>query len=123
MRKATRRAFQFATLTCSCLLQCISIPTAPPSESEGCVGRFFMVRREVKQVQEKNYAHQTAMGFIGGMGLWLPVLLLVPMVGGTTMQLKHRAEADGIIQDWQERHCKQKTGHAATDREIPPLET
>lgn len=123
MRKATRRAFQFATLTCSCLLQCISIPTAPGSGADECIGRFFQVRREVKGVQEKNYAHQIALGFIGGMGLWLPVLLLVPMVGGTTMQLKHRAEADGIIQDWQERHCRHKSGDAGKDREIPPLET
>ena len=106
MRKETGSTFLGAMMVCTCLLQCISIPSAPPSAAPECTARFFTIRRQVKEVQEKNYAHQTAMGFIGGMGLWLPALLLVPMVGGTSMQLKHKGEADALVKEWHEQHCQ-----------------
>lgn len=122
MRKEAGSTILIAITMCSCLLQCISMPSAPASETPECVGRFFTTRREVKEVQEKNYAYQAAMGLVGAMGLWLPVLLLVPMVGGTTMQLKHRAEADGITQDWQERHCKTGSPWARAPNPAPGLQ-
>lgn len=108
MRKEAGSPVLIAIMLWTCMLQCISIPGAPPADLPECVARLFTTRREVKKVQEKNYAYQAVMGLVGAMGLWVPVLILVPMLGNPAVQLKHKSEADAIVRDWQERHCNQK---------------
>lgn len=88
------------------LASCISLPERPPSDREECVGRLFSVRREVAAVEEENRMFQTAMGFSVVFSLFIPVLIVVPIIGSPIAQLYNKSRADAIVRGWEQRYCQ-----------------
>ncbi len=102
-----------ATGALTLLFSCITIPEAPPVETDPCINSFFAMRREVREIAENNEMEQFAILGISAIGLFVPQFLFVGVIGSPITQLHNRNQARELVSDWQEKECRGRDGNPA----------